>query len=168
MADEGTPEAETVLSPEPCSEGPSVCEDDEMSLCGWCCVVDVGDEEEFDEGAPEFCCPPAAIEYAGPCGNWAGFDAPLGLALPFEGGAPDDVDRPNEFDLLGVVLVGVVTLLPLLSDNDLSGRVEFCKRGSLFTGFLGDDAGGGGGGYKQQRLLSLINRIYPPLLPCCH
>ena len=138
-----------LLSPaELSNDGPSCgcgcCEDDDVvSLCGWCCVVDVGDEDEFDEAAPEFCCPPAAMEYAGPCGSWAGFDAPLGLALPFEGGAPDDTERPNEFDLLGVVVVGVVTLFPLC-DIDLKGRVEFCKRGSLFTGFLGDGADGGG------------------------
>lgn len=106
------------------------------------CDVAVGDGKEFEGGVTEFCCPPAAIEQAGPCGNWAGFDAPLGLALPFEGGAPDDVDLPNEFDLLGVVLVGVVILFPPL-DDALEGTLEFVKSGSLLTGFRGDGAGGG-------------------------
>lgn len=55
-----------------------------------------------------------------------------------EGGAPDDVDRPKEFDLLGVELVGVVTLFPLDNDDDLDGRLEFV-RDSCFTGFRGDD-----------------------------
>ena len=118
----------------------AVCECDDWSLCATvCCEVAVGDDEEFEVVATEFCCcPPAAMEQAAPWGNWAGFDAPLGLALPLEGGAPDDVDRPKEFDLLGVELVGVVTLFPLDSDDDLDGRLEFV-RDSCFTGFRGDD-----------------------------
>ena len=55
-----------------------------------------------------------------------------------EGGAPDDVDRPNEFDLLGVELVGVVILFPLDNDDDLDGKLEFVRE-SCFTGFRGDD-----------------------------
>ena len=143
------------LPPDPCNEGPCDCDcdcDDDGAwlsslCCCWCCDVAVGDEE-FGEAANEFCCPPAAIEYAGPCGSCAGLDAPLGLALPLDGGAPDEDDLPNEFDLLGVVLVGVVVLLLPLVDA-LDGRLEFCSSGSLLTGFLGEDAGGAGGGYTR-------------------
>ena len=58
--------------------------------------------------------------------------------LPLEGGAPDDVDRPNEFDLLEVELVGVVILFPLDNDDDLDGKLEFVRE-SCFIGFRGED-----------------------------
>ena len=117
--------------------GLCTCECD-WSLSAVCCEVAVGDDKEFEVVATEFCCPPAAMEQAGPWGNCAGFEAPLGLALPLEGGAPDDVDRPNEFDLLGVELVGVVILFPLDNDDDLDGKLEFVRE-SCLTGFRGDD-----------------------------
>ena len=61
--------------------------------------------------------------------------------LPLEGGAPDDVDRPNEFDLLEVELVGVVILFPPDNEDDLDGRLEFVRE-SCFIGFRGDDEEG--------------------------
>ena len=156
-ADEGTPVTTAVVMVPPEPWCVSDCDDDGSSLCVWCCVVVVGDEEEFAEVATEFCCPPAAIEYAGPWGNEAGFDAPLGLELPFEGGAPVDIDLPNEFDLLGVVLVGVVILFPPL-DVVLDGILELS--GNLFTGFFGDDATTGGGYMCQNS--TLLTGTHPP------
>lgn len=142
IADDGTADTVAVVTVLPLPLGLCPCKCD-WSLCAVCCDVAVGDDEEFEVVATEFCCPPAAMEQAGPWGNWAGFDAPFGLELPLEGGAPDDVDRPSEFDLLGVELVGVVVLFPLDNDDDLGGRLEFVR--VIFVGFRGDGTDVGGG-----------------------
>ena len=61
IADDGTADTVAVVTVLPLPLGLCPCECD-WSLSAVCCVVAVGDDEEFEVVATEFCCPPAAIE----------------------------------------------------------------------------------------------------------